>query len=245
MNPKLQRLAPDPVAVWLTVLFTRVLWHFDRDRREAAIRNISKLLADTPLSGEVNRHAHSHLAENALRELVIWRPWMYAKAQLIDEQNLIRASAAGKGVILMTAHIGANSIGQLAIKLGRGDHRLNIFTGPWLDVADYVGYGGHRALTIKRRAERNGGHWITSPGAFKVLAERMGNNELATIPFDVCGDHETTFMGRRAWMRTACRAWPSPRAPRSSRPTPAARAPASTSASASRSTRPASTASTT
>ncbi len=201
VSPVVQRLVPDWLAFELTTLFARLQWRFDARRRERALRDVAQLLEDTPLIADLERHARRHLSERALREVMIWRPWMYGKAKRIDVENVVAAHEQGNGVILMAAHLGANSLGQTSNKHSAG-HGLNIFTGPWLNVEAYVGYGGHRALTIKRRAEKYGIRWVTTPGAFPVLADRLSQNELAAIPFDVPGDHETIFLGKRAWLRT-------------------------------------------
>lgn len=201
VSPTAHRLMPDRVVVALTVLFARLQWRLDGRRREAALRNASKLLADTPRSEEVEQHARQLLIETALREVLIWRPWMLRNARVIHPERLDDALAKGNGAIVMTAHLGANSMGQTSTLLGR-DYRVSLFTGHWLSIDNYLGFGGHRALTLKRRAEEHGARWVTSPGAFATFESLLRQNEIASIPFDVSGGHETTFVGKPAWLRT-------------------------------------------
>ena len=66
----------------------------------------------------------------------------------------------------------------------------------------HVGRKGHLALTLARRTEGAGGRLVAPPDSFGRCRALLQRGELCWIAFDVAGDHETTFLGKPARVRS-------------------------------------------
>ncbi len=199
---RIHRLVPDRAAIAIAWLTGTVQWLLSKRLREEALQYMSLLLEGTPRSHEARSLGRRHLIESSAAGLALCRPWMLRSARLDGLSNLEQVERGGAGAILLSMHLGANHLGNSQPLLRRGC-RLHVLGGEeWLFPDRFVGYDGHRAVSLRRLVEERGGRWIRPNGAYELCQTMLRRGELCLIPFDVPGSKETTFLGKRAWVRS-------------------------------------------
>ncbi len=201
-STRLHRLVPDRAFIPIAWLVGTLQWLFSKRLRADALRYMELLLEGTPRSHEARSLARRHLIESAVAGMALWRPWMLRAARLDGVSNLKQVERQGAGAILLSMHVGANHLGNSQPLLRRGRRVHPLGGEEWLFPDRFVGYDGHRAVSLRRLVEERGGHWIRPKGAFELCEVLLRRGEFCLIPFDVPGSKETTFLGKRAWVRT-------------------------------------------
>ncbi|HEY8769949.1 MAG TPA: hypothetical protein VIM03_05360 [Thermoleophilaceae bacterium] len=201
-SPHVHRLIPDRGAMAIAWLVGTVQWLLSKGLRAEAVEYMSLLLEGTPRSHEARSLGRRHLIESSAAGLALWRPRMLRGARLDGISNLEQVERKGAGAILLSMHVGANHLGNSQPLLRRG-LPVHVLGGEeWLFPDRFVGYDGHRAVTLRRLVEEVGGHWIRPRGAYQLCEALLRRGDLCLIPFDVPGGHETEFLNKWAWVRS-------------------------------------------
>jgi hypothetical protein len=197
---RIHRLVPDRLFIAIAWLVGTVQWFLSKRLRAEAVQYMGLLLQGTPRSHEAQSLGRRHLIESSVAGLALWRTRMLRGARVDGLPNLAEVERRGSGAILLSTHIGANHLANSQPLLVRG-RRVHALGGEeWLFPDRFVGYDGHRAVTLRRLIEEIGGRWIRPNGAFELCAALLRRGDLCLIPFDVPGRHETTFLNKRAWV---------------------------------------------
>lgn len=162
------------------------------------MRTISRLVADTPRRAEVEVLARQHTVEAAVRQAVLWRPWMLERADVEGLEHLDEARALGRGVILMFAHVGTRSQSPPLLHQA---YKLYIVEGGRFLREPCVGRAGYEWLVAKRRLEEAGGRFIVPPDAHGLCQALVERGEICSMAFDVAGRNRTTFGGKPVGVR--------------------------------------------
>lgn len=197
-SPALQRLVPDWVAIALAVLRGRLWWLASAGRRSVALDRMGRLLGKSARNAEVRKTARQHLVETSVRQVIFWRSRTYDHATITGLDNLDQALALGRGVLVVSAHIGAYSVRPL---LARG-YPVHVMVDGRNYREPYVGYKGARWLASRKRIEEAGGRCITPPDAFSACRSALESGDVCAISFDIRGDHITPFAGGSVGVRT-------------------------------------------
>jgi hypothetical protein len=201
-SSRVHRLIPDAAAMAIAWLVGTTQWLLSKRLRAEAVQYMSLLLEGTPRSNEARSLGRRHLIESSIGGLALWRTRMLRGARLDGLPNLEQVERSGTGAILLSTHIGANHLANSQPLLLRGRRVHPLGGEEWLFPDRFVGYDGHRAVTLRRLVEEVGGRWIRPNGAFELCAALLRRGDLCLIPFDVPGGHETTFLNKRAWVRS-------------------------------------------
>lgn len=146
-------LVPWPLIPVLSRFFGWFLFHFDRRDREVAYRNFPVIYSDNPPSrpeqDALLREVFRGVARVGLELLKIrdLRADNYAKfCRMEGYENVDKALAKGKGLIVITAHLGNwEFLGSLPAKMGRNvvaiiNRQFNPYTDRWIkDIRENKG----------------------------------------------------------------------------------------------------------
>lgn len=110
----LAKVLPGPVLNVLAKFVAAIYWHFALARRELVIQNLAPALGDDPLAAR--RAARQLFTEFALKLADLWRyeGGVLAEKWLVDWkgwENFTAAQSHGKGVLLVTPHLGNWELG--------------------------------------------------------------------------------------------------------------------------------------
>ncbi len=183
-NARLHELIPRRLALGLAALRGRFEWLLLSRRRHEA-RAAAGLVGGSPRRRVVT--------EAVLAEL----QWRFAEAQRLPIdglEHLNRARAEGRGVLLVSAHVGSmlNLLHGLA---GRG-LKVYIAGGHPLDEPLPPGRSGRWVAEQNRMLELAGCRWVHKGGAFSLLRGLLRRGEVVWIAADAPGAVPAMFRGR-------------------------------------------------
>jgi len=171
----------------------RLWWYMGRARRRA-LADARTLLGDSAGEHETRALARASLVEHAYRRALECRPWEMEAAAIDGLEHLDEAMAAGRGALLVTAHVGCMfAVGSALTARGRPSLTA---AGPWADSDQSVGRLGRRARQYLEIRVRHGGRVTTVRGAAERLSAHLQAGGLCTVAFDAPGDAAVPFMGR-------------------------------------------------
>jgi len=192
-TPGVHRLLPTPVALRVAALRGLAEWHLLRRRREQALSRVAALLRAPRESPRIRQISRAHVVDEAVRAELQWRPWLSRTIEVEGLEHLERARAAGRGVILATAHIGpflalVHALAARGVKLYlSGGHNVG---EPGLD-----GRLGRWVVAQNRWVEDAGCRWVRQPGSYPVLRELLRRGEAVWMGADAGGNAATRLAG--------------------------------------------------
>jgi len=158
-------------------------------RRRPPLLWASRTLGTSVEAPEARRLARRAFLESAARAELRWRPASVSEMAVDGLEHLAEARSAGRGAILLSAHLG-DWFGLPLALAAHGERPHMVLKEP------PGGFGRSREAQLAQ-IERDGGRLVLAGGSFPVLAALLERGELCWIAFDAKGSTPTTFLGRR------------------------------------------------
>lgn len=207
-STSLRRLLPTSAALPIAALVGVVRWVVLRGQRRGA-----SLWAMRMLGSERPTRASRRLARRAMQDEVIkgelaWRPWTVASMEIASREHLEAARRTGRGVILVSAHVGPylELLRVLALREGR------IWVARYRPIRGQdpiPGYVGLRRVAAVGDAEAAGVRFVGRGTSYEAFRQLLARGEVCLLMFDFKGATKTTFLGHKARLSsgTANLAW--------------------------------------
>jgi lauroyl/myristoyl acyltransferase len=185
------RLVPTRLAIPAAILAGRARWHTDARLRRRS-RQWAAAILDGSDPGAVTRLARLVCVEQTVKDVVIWRPWALRRAELRGLRHLRSAQAAGRGVLVVTAH--TQLVNQVSLSLLAHGIRLN--SAAARIVRAPTGYRGLVAVGKRRNGQESGIRYLMPGRAYSLFRELLRRGEACLLTFDRPGSRETRIGGR-------------------------------------------------
>jgi lauroyl/myristoyl acyltransferase len=192
----LHRVVPTRVAVKVAEAVGRADWRLSRARRDRALARARAVLGDGAGEEAVRALARRDLVEQRAVGELFWRPWEARRAPIEGLEHLTAARAAGRGVIVVSAHAGPSAVLFYAL----GARGVTTYLARFRKVEDDPVRFGPRARWTKmnlRWSEDLGCRWVGRGGSYEVFRALLERGEVCWMPFDVPGRVPTAMGGRR------------------------------------------------
>jgi KDO2-lipid IV(A) lauroyltransferase len=171
------------------------LWALSSHRRREGLARAAAVLGPDASPRARRAFARRELGERLATGELFWRPWRAGRERVEGFEHLAAARAGGRGVILVSAHVGPS--GSLIHALAARGIRLYI--SRFRRVRDdRVRYGleARRARQHMRWTEAVGCRWVGRGDAYRVFRALLERGEVCWLYFDVKGSVETEMGGR-------------------------------------------------
>lgn len=169
-------------------------WRRSAAARQRARLSMAAIVGQTRRAGECEQLARLHVMEEGVREALLWRRWQVPCADAKSLERLESAAAAGRGVLLSSAHMGAYPmIPALVNKIGSS---LIVVADAWLFQQPSPGLWGMRLAHWRNELAAVGAHAIPAKGSFSALVDLLAEGRIVYLLFDMPGRRETRFLGK-------------------------------------------------
>lgn len=195
-SPRWRRPLPTPVALQGARLIGAGRWlALGHERRRALAWAMRMLNAKRP-SPAARRLARRAMMEHAAKVELAWRPWTVARMEIRGIEHLRAARRAGRGVVLISAHLGS----WLALLRVLGLREGRVWVIRYRAIAGQEplpGYIGLEKVVQTRAVERAGIRFVGRGDSYEVVRALLSRGEVCFLMFDFRGRTPTKLLGRR------------------------------------------------
>jgi lauroyl/myristoyl acyltransferase len=195
LSPAAGRLVPRELALQRAARSGERQWEDSELLRRKAAKWMKDVLG-RPRSADVEPLAREAVIDWNVRQAMLARPWEGAGGQVYGLEDVARARAGGRGVILMGAHLGLVFHGALVV--ARHCQPYYVVRAARED-ADR-GRGAQVRKHRMRALERAGNRWVDRRGSYPVLRRLLERGDMVGMVFDAAGRMETELAGHRTWV---------------------------------------------
>lgn len=194
LSPLLNRLLPTSATMTLARCWAIGRWHTSISARLEALMWASTFLDEDPAAPAVSSLAKRAHVERAARTALAVRPWKVRHAKVEGLEHLA-STRAGRGAILMFAHIG--DYRSVLLALAGNGVRYHVSRWPMHDVQSFARLLRWRQIRWLAEA---GVRFVYAGGSYKALRTELERGGTCAIAFDVPGGTDTPFLGKRVGM---------------------------------------------
>lgn len=169
-------------------------WLRPRERREARRWAGEMLGAEAP-AADVRALARAGLAERRVSRDIGLRMRDAREARIDGLEHLDEALAAGRGVILLTAHCGPKL--SHTVPFSRRGYRC---ASVWHMRKQLRGRSGLTYVRRMQASEQSGSRALFRGTALEGVRELLRRGEICNMLADVSGTMEAQMLGRRVWL---------------------------------------------
>lgn len=195
-SPWWRRPIPAPIALGAARLVGALRWMLLAEERRQASFWAMRMLNSTRPTRATRRLARRGMMEEAAKVELMWRPWTVARMEIKGIEHLRAARRGGRGVILVSAHLG--SWVPLLRVLGLREGRVWVARFRAVQAGDVLpGWVGLALVARQRWLDEAGVRFIGRGGSYDIFRMLLLRGEICFLMFDFRGRTRTKLLGRR------------------------------------------------
>ncbi len=197
-SPRLRRLLPTWLVVRRATRRGRALWRRSPAARDDALAAMTTIMGEGLPPEQLAALAEQHLIEVEVDRALFWQPWARVRLDRRSREHLRHALASGRGVLVSGCHLGPIGPGHEAVC--SAERPVYSTAAPWFFEEPSDDYWGRRLAHWKRELHSRNQRTLPSPKSFAVLRTLLAEGEVVLVQFDMPGNHDTAFLGKRVML---------------------------------------------